>query len=110
MPSGTRSVYTFPHAALDIDGTAHRVHHAGEFHQYAVAGDAHEPSEVFLYLRIDKDAPMLLPLGERAFFVCSDQPAVASHIGRQNGRVVASRAQIGSVTCFPSNKSSLGCP
>ena len=36
--------------------------------------------------RLDKDAPVGLPLGERALFVRPDEPTVPSDIGRQNGR------------------------
>ena len=73
------------HAALNLDGTAHRRYHARELHQQSVASDPNNTAAVFRYFGLDKFAPVCLPLGERAFLVRTDQPAVASHIGRENG-------------------------
>ena len=74
------------HAALDFDGAADRVHDAREFHQHPVAGGAHDPTGILRDLGLDELAPMGFPLRERAFLVLADEPAVAGHVGRENGR------------------------
>jgi hypothetical protein len=61
---------------------------------------------VFLYLGVNEFAPVRLPLGERAFLVRTDKPAVASYIGRENGHEPAlhSRAdqrQLGHASMTP---------
>jgi hypothetical protein len=73
------------HATLDIEGTAHRVHYAAELGQQPISGLLDNPAAVFGNLRVDKRAQMVLELGVRAFLIQASQPAIASHIGRQDG-------------------------
>ena len=74
------------HGALEFDRAANRRDHARELHQQAIAGDAHDAAAMLGDLWIDERAPVSLPLGERAGLVGADKPAVAGHVGDQDGR------------------------
>jgi hypothetical protein len=65
--------------------TAHRVHNAAELGQHPVAGVLDNPPTVLGDLGIDKKAQVVLELRVRALFVHAGQPAVTSHIRRQDG-------------------------
>jgi len=73
------------HAALDIDGTPDRVHYAAELSQQPISGVLDNPPTVLGYLGIDEGAQVVLELGVRALFVHAGQPAVSSHVCRQDG-------------------------
>jgi hypothetical protein len=74
------------HPALNLDSTAHGINDAGELDQHAVPRGLHDAAAVFGDLGVNQGAAMGLELGERALLVGTHQPAVASHIGRQDGR------------------------
>jgi len=76
----------FAHGALEFDRAANGRDHAREFDQEAVAGDAHDAAAVLGDLGIDERAPVSLPLDECAGLVGADKPAVAGHVGDQDGR------------------------
>jgi len=70
---------------LDIESTANRIHNAAELSQQPVASVLDKPPTVLSDFRIDKRAQVALEMGVSALFVEASQPAVASHIGRQDG-------------------------
>ena len=57
------------HAALNLDGTAYRIHHTGELHKHAVSGRLHDPATVLGDLGIEQRVAMGLELGKRALLV-----------------------------------------
>ena len=57
------------HAGLDRDGALHRLDHAGELDQRAIAHELDEAAVVGGDLRVDHLAAMGLEAGERAGFV-----------------------------------------
>ena len=78
------------HAALDLDRATHRVDDAGELHQQAVAGGLDDAAAMFGDLRIDQRGEMRLERRERAVLVGAHEPAVAGHVGGQDGRKLRS--------------------
>jgi len=72
------------HCALHLDGAAHSIDDAPEFHEHAVTGGLDDAAAVLLDLRIDEFAAMRLEAIERAFLVRSHQPRVARHIGGED--------------------------
>jgi hypothetical protein len=85
-PVGWDAGVAHGHLALKLNGAAHRIDDAGELGQQAVAGGRDDVSTVLVDLGIDEFAAMCLQPGERALLVGSHQPAVAGHIGGQDGR------------------------
>src|SRR6266851_4310326 len=77
------------HAALDLDGAAHGVNHAGELDQHAVAGGLDDAAVMLLDLGVDQRPAVRPQLRERALLVGSHQPAVADHVRRQDGGELA---------------------
>ena len=75
----------FDHAALDVDGAAHRVDDADEFHQHPVAGGLDDAAAVLGDLGVDQFLAMRFQLSKRALFVNAHQPAVAGHVAREDG-------------------------
>jgi hypothetical protein len=57
------------HRALNFARTPHRVDHAGEFRQHAVAGSLDDPPAMLAELRIDQFAQMRLEALVRAFLI-----------------------------------------
>ena len=82
-PSGSAAV---SHAGLDGDGAAHRLDGAGEIDQQAVAGAFDDAAAMRGNMRFDQLAEMGLQSAQRAFLVMTHQPAVAGHVGREDGR------------------------
>jgi hypothetical protein len=74
------------HAALNVDGAADRVQHAGELDQKAVAHDLEDAPVVARDGRIEELAKMGLQGAQGALLVGLHQPAIADHVCRQNGR------------------------
>src|SRR5262249_17733177 len=66
--------------ALDLDGRAQRVDHAGELRQQPVAGGLDDAPPVLGDLGIDELAPQRPQPGKRALLVRAHQAAVAGHI------------------------------
>jgi len=77
------------HALLHLDGAAHRLDHARELDQDAVAGRLHDAAEVLLDLRIDQLTAMGLELRKGPRLIRPHQPAVAGDIGGQDGSELA---------------------
>ena len=69
------------HPALHRDGAAHRIDHAGEFDQHAVAGRLDDPPAMVSDRGIDQLAAQCLQRSQRAFLVHPDQPRIARDIG-----------------------------
>ena len=84
-----RGAVAVGHAGLDGDGAAHRLDGAGEIDQQAVAGALDDAAAVRRDMGFDELAEMRLEPAQRAFLVVPHQPAVADHVGRQDGRELA---------------------
>src|SRR6185436_2684 len=65
---------------------------------------------VLRYFRFDKFAKVCLPLGERAFIVRTDQPAVTSHIGRENGHEPSVNSLAGHINAPTALSAQTLCP
>ncbi len=74
------------HGALDLDGAAHRVHHAGKFRQQPVAGIFNGAAPMLLDLRIDELPEMRLEARVRSLLVRAHQARVAGDIGGEDRR------------------------
>ena len=75
---------TFGHTALDVDGAAHSIDNADEFHQHAVAGGFDDPAPVLGDLGVDEFLAMGLELAKRAFLVGAHQLAIAGYVARED--------------------------
>jgi hypothetical protein len=73
------------HAALDLGRTFHRLDHAAELGQHAVAHELDDAAAVARDRGIDHLGAMRLQARQRAGFVQAHQPAVAGDIGSQDG-------------------------
>src|SRR5262249_27681877 len=91
---------TLRHAALDIDGTPHRVHDAAELSQQPISGVLDNPPSVLSDLGIDKGTQVILEPSVRALLVKAGQPAVSGHIGSQD-RSKAALDSLGGQACAP---------
>ena len=73
---------------LDIDGALHRIDHAGELGEHAVAGRVHEPPVMLLDERVD-----YLAVGrkgaESRLFIFPHEAAVAEDVGAEYGGELA---------------------
>ena len=76
----------FGHAVLNLHGAAHRVDHAAELHERAVAGALDDPPAMRGDGRIDQVAAQRPQPRQRALLVRAGQPAVAGDVGRQDRR------------------------
>ena len=74
------------HAALDFDRTARRIQNAAELDQKAVAHHLEDAPAMLGDGGIEELAAMLAKRAERALFIGLHEPAVADHVGRQDGR------------------------
>ena len=81
-------------AALNFDRTSDRVHDARKLGEDAIACGVGDVAAVPLDRGIAEFAAMSPQLGMRAFLVGTHQPAVSSHVGRENGREVASNSRL----------------
>src|SRR5262249_21702070 len=73
------------HALLHLDGALHGVDDAGEFDQHAVAHQLDETAAVFCEQRLEHLPAPLAKHGPRPGLVLAHEPAVADHVGGQNG-------------------------
>ena len=73
-------------ALLDVEGGAHRLDHAAEFDDRAVARALDEPAAMARDGRIDEVGPQRSQPRDRALFVLAGQPAVADDVGDHNRR------------------------
>ena len=81
-------------AALNFDRTSDRVNDARKLGEDAIACGVGDVAAVPLDRGIAEFAPTSRQLGMRAFFVGTHQPAVSSHVSRENGREVASNSRL----------------
>jgi hypothetical protein len=77
------------HALLHLDRAAHRLDHAGELDQDAVAGGLDHASSVLCDFRVDQLPAMRLELGKGPRLVHTHQSAVARDIGGQDSSQLA---------------------
>jgi hypothetical protein len=68
---------------LDGGGALHRVDHAGELDQSAVAHQLDDAPVMRLDRRIDAELAMRLERLERARFIFAHETRISDHIGRQ---------------------------
>ena len=73
------------HAALDGDGALDRLDHARELDQGAVAHELDQPAAMVRQQRVDQLGAMGLQAGQGRGLGRLHQPAVADHVGRQDG-------------------------
>jgi hypothetical protein len=71
-------------AVLNLDRTAHRIDHAAELDQAAVAGALDDPPMMRGDGGVDQVAPQAPKARERAILIRSREPAIADHIGDQD--------------------------
>ena len=74
------------HAALDVDGAADGIDDGCEFGQQPVPRRLHQASAILGDPGIEQGRPVVPQSADRAFLVGAHQPAVAGHIGGQDGR------------------------
>ena len=85
VPGDTR--FAVGHRPLNFSRTTHRVDHAGEFGQHAVAGVLHDPAVVLGDLWIDQFSEVGLEPLVRALLVRAHQARIARHIsGEDRGK------------------------
>src|SRR5215472_2521479 len=82
------------HPPLHLDRTPHRVHHAGEFRQEAVAGVLYDPAPMLRDLRIDQLSEVSFEPLVRAFLVDPHQPRITSHISSEDRSKTAGLAHV----------------
>jgi hypothetical protein len=85
------------HRALDLDGTAHGIHHAWKLRQHA-AGVLDDAAAVLLDLGVNQLVEMRFDPFVRAFLIGGHQPAVTRDVRGENGgqpAFDASRGQSG---------------
>ena len=73
------------HAPLDEHGAAHRVDNARELDEGAVAHELDDAALVLGDQGLDELSAVRLEAGEGAVLVPLHEPAVADHVGRQDG-------------------------
>ena len=83
---GRQAGVALDQAVLHFDGAAHRVDHAAELDEAAVAGALDDPPMMRGDGGVDQVAPEPPKARERAILVRSREPAVADHIGDQDRR------------------------
>ena len=71
-------------AALDGHGARHRVDHAREFREHAVAEQLDQPATMRRQQNRDHPVPQRRESSERAGLILLDERRVADHVGRQD--------------------------
>ena len=84
--SGGDAGVALDHGGLDFDRAAHRVDHAAELDDRAVAGALDDAPVVHGDDRVDQVAAQRPEPRQRAIFVRSCEPTVARDVGHQNRR------------------------
>lgn len=79
------------HAALDFDGTTHRIDGSGRLDQHTIPGRLDDAASMGGYRWINEALPDRLESGKRIFLVGPHQVAVPSDIRRQDLRRWARR-------------------
>ena len=86
------------HLLLHLDRAAHRAVDAVERDQQRVAAGLHHPAAVLADRRVDQRAPQRAQAAQRAGIVQADQPAVADHVGVDDGdQLAAARGLAGEI-------------
>jgi hypothetical protein len=84
-PPATNIRSAHDHAALDFNRAASRIHDAREFDEQAVARCFHNTATVLGDCWIEELATVRLELRQGTFLIGPHQPAVARHVGGENG-------------------------
>jgi hypothetical protein len=74
------------HSGLNFDRAPHRIDHAAELDDCAVAGALHNATVVHRDDGVDEIAAKGPQARENALFVCPGEPTIADHVGHQNSR------------------------
>jgi hypothetical protein len=74
------------HATLHVHGAAHRIDHAGELQQQAIAGGLDDPATVLGDLGVNKLPPVVLQSRQGGAVVAAHEQGIAHHIGRYDCR------------------------
>src|SRR5271165_2335937 len=82
--SGGQAGVSLDHAALNLDGAPHGVHHAAELDNGAIASALDHASPVHRDRRIDEVAAQRAQPRERSLLVRSGKPAKSYDVGGQN--------------------------
>ena len=83
--SGGASFVPLAHSALDFDGAAPCVYGTCELDQDSIACSLDDAAAMLGYLRFEKLAPVCVEALERALFVGTHEPTVASDIPCEDG-------------------------
>jgi hypothetical protein len=83
MPSSRAATLTVS-PPLQVDGTAHGIHHARELDQDAVASGLDDPAAMRSNRRIDDFTPHSLDTPDRALLVSTGQTAISDHVSGQD--------------------------
>jgi len=82
---------TVDHSSLELHGASHRIHHARELGQQAVAGVLHDAAPVLLDLGVNQFTEVGLEPRVRPFLVGAHQPRITGHVGGKDGGETAGR-------------------
>ena len=88
-PLGRHAGVALDHAVLQLDGAAHRLDHAAELGQRAIAGALDDAAIVHGDRRVDQIAPERAQPRQDAILVGAGEPRVADDVGHQNCRQLA---------------------
>src|SRR5690606_24677740 len=83
---GRACAFALRHRGLDVDRAAHGVLDGSELRQHAVAGGLHDVPAAAGDLRVDQLPPVRLLALEHGLLILLHEPAVARHIGYEDGR------------------------
>ena len=83
---GRQAGIALDHSGLRFDGAAHRVDHAAELDDRAIAGALDDPAVMESDGGVDKVAAQRPQARERALFVGAGEPAVADDVCDKNRR------------------------
>ncbi len=83
---GRQACVTLDHAGLHLDRAAHRIHHAAELDEVAVAGALDDAPVMGSEGGVDQIAPQAPQARQRAILVRAGEPAVADNVRDQNRR------------------------
>ena len=86
---GRHARIALDHGVLNLDCATHRVHHAAELDQRAVAGAFDDPPVVHGDGGVDQIAAQRPQPRERAIFVGAGETAESNHVGGEDGREFA---------------------
>jgi hypothetical protein len=82
------------HAALDFNGTAHRIHGTGKLDEHAIAGRLDDAAAMGGYSGINNGLSDRLEPGQRAFLVKAHQTAPATSAARTAASRLSTRSPV----------------